>query len=31
VWALDWAYPLEDGDSTLNGDSRLHLRMRYGF
>jgi hemolysin activation/secretion protein len=31
VWALDWAYPLEAGDSTLSGDSRLHMRMRYGF
>lgn len=29
-WALDFAYPLENGDSTLKGDSRLHLRVRYG-
>jgi hemolysin activation/secretion protein len=31
MWSLDWAYPLEDGDSTLSGDSRLHMRLRYGF
>jgi hemolysin activation/secretion protein len=31
IWAFDWAYPLEDSDRTLRGDSRLHLRMRYEF
>ena len=31
TWTADWAMPLEDGDHTLHGDSRWHLRLRYGF
>jgi hemolysin activation/secretion protein len=29
--ALDWAWPLEDSGDTQRGDSRLHLRLHYGF
>jgi hemolysin activation/secretion protein len=29
--ALDWAYPLVPSDRTLDGDSRFHFKVRYGF
>jgi hemolysin activation/secretion protein len=29
--ALDWAYPLVPGNRTVDGDSRLHFSIHYGF
>jgi hemolysin activation/secretion protein len=29
--ALDWAYPLVPSDKVIDGDSRVHFRVRYGF
>lgn len=29
--ALDWAYPLVPASRTLDGDSRLHFQLTYGF
>jgi hemolysin activation/secretion protein len=29
--ALDWAYPLLDGDYSSTGDARLQMQLKYGF